>query len=69
MIVLGIFSLFRIGHQQTQILKRIFQKVQWEGMDAGDVNDFQQCSCDSTCELDEQGRATRIMKLCGRLFQ
>ena len=67
MIVLGIFSLFRIGHQQTQILKRIFQKVQWEGMDAGDFNDFQQCSC----ELDEQGRrgATRIIKLCGRLFQ
>ena len=50
MIALGLFSLVRIGHHPTQIFKKIFQKVQLKRIDAIDMDDIQNCSCEINSE-------------------
>ena len=52
MITLGLFSLARIGYNQTKYLQRIFQKVQWKTMNAVNFYDVQNCSC----EINSEGR-------------
>lgn len=50
MIVLGLFSLIRIGYHHTKIFKEIFQNVQLKRIDAIDVDDNHNCSCEMSPE-------------------
>ena len=50
MIALGLFSLVRIGNHPTQIFKEIFPRVQLKRVDAIDVDDIQNCSCEINSE-------------------
>ena len=53
MIVLGLFSLIRIGYHNTKIFKEIFQNVQLTRIDAIDANGSHNCTCEMSSEGHE----------------
>ena len=64
MIVLGLFSLIRIGYHHTKIFKDIFQNVQLKKVDATDVDGNHNCSCEMSpegpeCHCDWKNRITQ----------